>query len=334
MEQSKYFRTLATLVAAGIPIHQALRQQEEGTDGALSEVYGKVARSVESGHRLSRSMSFAGSPFGRFHLGMIEVAEASGSLVVVLERLAEFDEKMSELEARIRSRLTYPALLMAVALLASLLLPPLVLKGLLDMLVSMDMELPWATEVLVFLSDCARSPLFYLTLTGLVVALVKSWPRWKTELFFRTRHLPYWGSLLKDIATLRFCEAMSIQCEAGVPLVQAVERALEATGQPWNTNGAGPVKAALGHGETLSESLASLEFASPSLLLLIESGEESGRLSGAFRWLATYYQEKLEYSLDVFSALLEPVCMTFLGALFAFMAMASLEPLTRLVESL
>ena len=331
---SNYFRTLATLMAAGIPIHLALRQQEEGSEAAISEVYGAVAGAVESGHRLSRAMSFSGSPFSPFHLGMIQVAETSGSLVAVLVRLAEYEETMGELEARIRSRLTYPALLMAVALLASLVLPPLVLKGLLDMLVSMDIELPWATQVLIVLSDCARSPFFYLTAIGLLGFVVKQWPKWRPEVYFRSRKLPYWGVLLKDVATLRFCEAMSIQCEAGVPLILAVERALEATGQPWNTLEAGAVKSRLAQGETLSESLASLEFCSKSLLLMVESGEESGRLSGAFRWLARYYKEKLEYSLDVFSALLEPVCMTILGVLFGFMAVASLEPLTRLVESL
>lgn len=331
---SQFFRILATLTSAGIPIHVALREQESVAQEAQSEVYGRVATLVESGRPLSKAMSFTGSPFSKFQLGLIQVAESTGSLVAVLSRLADYEERENELKSRLRSQLAYPAFLMVVAFLASLLLPPFVLKDLLKMLVEMRIDLPLSTRILIALSDLTTSPWFLFVVVGLGVGLFKFWPSWKRNLFQVSRNLPYWSTLLRDLATIRFSEAMAVQCEAGVPLPEAVDRALTATGQSWIAAESDTVQARLSQGDLLSESLESLDFATPTFLHMINSSEESGRFSFAFRWLADYYHQRLDCSMNVLSTVLEPVIMTVLGALFAFMAMASLLPLTRLVEAL
>jgi type IV pilus assembly protein PilC len=331
---SQFFHSTSLMMSAGITLHAALTYQAQHSEAATSALCHRLSQSLAMGHRFSNSMKFEGTPFSPFQIGLVEVGESTGSLVLVLKRLAEYEERSSRMSRHIRSKLTYPAMLMGVALLGMLLIPPFVLQGLLEMLQGMGVELPWTTQLVIFLSDCSQSTWLYLLLAALAFCFYKTWPNWSGRLLSLSRKAPYWGTVLQDVACLRFCQAMALQTEAGVPLVDAQNRALAATGQAWVWAERNLLEQALKNGDTLSESLAQSQFATPALIQMIEVGEKTGTLAKIFSWAGTYYEEKLEYSLTMFCALLEPVTMVVLGLVFAFMAVATLEPMARLVEVL
>lgn len=129
-------RTLATMVGAGIPLHRALGiLAEQMPDNEQARVE-SMALQLQRGHSFSSTVASHPDLFGPLHRALLKVGEMTGGLVRLLDRLADYDEKNEALRGRLRSRLTYPAVLFVVACLAMLVLPPLVLEGMLGILAS------------------------------------------------------------------------------------------------------------------------------------------------------------------------------------------------------
>lgn len=333
-------RTLATMVGAGIPLHRALGILAEQLPEDEQARVESMALQLQRGHAFSVTVASHPDLFGPLHRALLKVGEMTGGLVRLLDRLADYDEKNEALRGRLRSRLTYPAILFVVATLAMVILPPLVLEGMLGILASSPEPPPLLTQVVIQLAGLLRNPIFVVGLVALgVVAIGAGRHLWQVrpfrlKLFRLVESLPVAGRVVRQVSQARFCDALGLQLMVGVPALQALPLAAAATANPlWEADIARAIRA-LEDGATVSEALAVMAVVDPLLVSLVAVGEESGKLAEILMRAGVAFEQAVEHSLEVLTSLAEPLTLLFMGCIFAVLIVATMLPMVRLVESL
>ncbi|MCA9790776.1 MAG: type II secretion system F family protein [Candidatus Eremiobacteraeota bacterium] len=333
-------RTLATMVGAGIPLHRALGiLAEQMPDNEQARVE-SMALQLQRGHSFSSTVASHPDLFGPLHRALLKVGEMTGGLVRLLDRLADYDEKNEALRGRLRSRLTYPAVLFVVACLAMLVLPPLVLEGMLGILASSPQPPPLLTQLVIKLASLLRNPVFVVGAVALGVAGLGAgrqlWANRSLRLatYRLVEGLPVAGRVVRQVSQARFCDALGLQLMVGVPPLQALPLAAAATANPlWEEDIARAIRA-LEEGATVAEALEVMAVVDPLLVSLVAVGEESGKLSEILTRAGVAFEQSVEHSVEVLTSLAEPLTLFFMGCIFAVLIVATMLPMVQLVENL
>lgn len=314
-QQAHLFRCLAAFVEAGIPL---LRGLHGLSDQGESPVLRNCARSLHD-HVLRGGDLSTGLRRSRFDEGVVpllRVAERTGKLAAVFRLLAEhLDQKVTR-RMRLRAALTYPAVVLVFGVAMALTLPTWILADHLRAY-ARNGPLPWPTQVLLEMS----SPWFWLALAAFLLLAYRY--------LFRARFLKRLpGLALVHSANLEVTLAttLALQLEVGVPLLTALEVALEASGEEEALAAAPTVLECLRQGEPLSRALREVPGLRPTFLAMLVAGEESGLVSKCLQWSARLSKLEFDQSLETAARLLEPVAMLVLGVLVGFIAVASLLP--------
>ncbi len=324
-------RSLPVLVNAGIPLSRAfavLGQQEP--------VARQILVDVEQGNPLWVSMQRASPSFTNFQLKLIKVGESSGSLVEVLFKLADHEERRRAFSLKLRSALTYPAVLFVACLAMIFLAPPFLLKGQLKMLDQVGGELPLLTRLLFFFSD-GRFLVGLGAAALLALVGVGSWlrtPRGHYQFDRMMLEMPRLGRLWRTATTTYFAQALELQLRAGVSLLEAVPAAGAATGSPVLEGRLKLSLNALREGASLDQALGAAEFFPRSFLSSVMAGEESGRVVETLEWLARLSTVELEAALETAAAALEPLMMLAMGIMGGLVMLGTLLPMVKLVQNL
>lgn len=327
-------RSLAVMLGAGLPLARSLHVLEGQPDGGA--VAQRMRVEIERGQELSAAMQAASPSFGPFQLKLVRVGERTGGLVEVLRQLADHEERQRALRLRLRSALTYPAALLAMCLSLLLLGPPFLLKGQLRMLELVGGELPFITRLLYALSDWRVLVLLAMTAgaAGLAGSAWLGTERGYARFDQLLLALPGLGSLWRRIAVTRFSQALALQLRVGLSVLEAVPQAGAATGSPVLVSALAQSTAALREGSDLTDALAASDFFPGPFLACLRAGEESGKLPDCLQWLSRLNQLELESSLEMAMAALEPIIMLIMGLATAFVALATLLPMVKVVQSL
>lgn len=333
-------RSLATTVAAGVPINRALEMVGRGSrELVIQQTCQQMKRRVEGGNRLSRAMSEHPRVFSRFQVGLVRVGENTGRLDEILDQLAVYEEKSRDLVLRFRSAMIYPLFISALALILMVLSPPLIFRFLLPILESNPDHIPAVTRVYLVFCRAVLNPFFWLLLAGITHQSLrffhKAWAHpqkryriWKT-LLVRTAAA---GRLLRNFALARFARAFAVQAQVGTNPIQALLLAAEVTGDPVLMQDIGIAPAALRNGKTLVQSLRATGYFPKSFLAYVGASEESGTLADDFARLANVYDSELESSAQTFAALLEPLVMMGLGFSAGFLIFAVTMPMLQMIQ--
>lgn len=335
------FRSLATIVGAGLTLHGGLNLLgQPGEEPQLEAVARGLARRVERGQPLSRAMRDFPESFGSFECNLIQVAEKSGRLHLVLDRLATRLEESHRVTMKVRGALVYPSLLLMACLALMVLAPPYLLAGQLEMLKNSGAEPPALTRMLMTFSDLVRSPFFLLGLGGAAVGLgwlVRSLlrrPGPRLAASRRALRVPYLGPVLKLLASSRFARSLALQLESGVLLSEAMPLAAQASGQPVLEEEMKACVQALFDGAALGQALGRSTVFPRGFVPMVETGEASGRSAFTLAWLADFYDLELEAALGRFTAAFEPVMLVSMGMMVAVTLLGTLLPTLNLVEGM
>ncbi len=325
-------RSLATMVGASLSFSRSLDVLTKGGDDpALREVCSRIRDHVDHGHSLSACVH-ATMQGSRFLCAMLQVAENTGSMVEVLSLLADHTERTHATWMRLRAALTYPLVLTLFCCLGLLLLPPLVLRGQQAALAQSGVPVPWLTRALFGLSGWLLSPLGLLLVALGLVALVRfarsprAWPLWL--------RLPRLGRLVRQATQARFASTLALELKVGVPLNLALPLAVQTTGDPVLQDRLGRAQTALDDGATLTGALEATGYFQPAFLQLMAAGEQAGKLPQTLQWTARLIELDLEAALEMTVAALEPILMLLMGIAAGLVALATLLPTLRLLESL
>lgn len=335
-----FFRSLATMINAGVPLSRALALVASGEDDAqLKQVAQGVSIAVNQGLPVSAALAQHPRCFPRFQCALIRAGEQSGSLVRVLNHLADHEEARQTTERTVRKALTYPLFILATAL-ALLMVAGLVFSNLESLFAGFGVKLPLLAKALIGTGQLLASPWLWVILAGLGYALRKQLSElWEHSEFVQARarfydRVPGLGSALRAAATVRFARSLSLQMNAGIPISRSLKAAFEASADPVLAEHNVSVNQAIYDGKSLARALQLTGRFSPLFLSMVETGEQAGKTTQMLERAVALLEEELTHRVHTALSLLEPLALAGLGLLVGSFIISLLAPIGQVLQVL
>lgn len=327
-----FCRQLATMIESGVPLLESLKALIRQTGNRkLVEVLRQVTAEIEKGKSLSEAFRNFQDCFPGFFINMLVAGEVSSTLDQAMDRLAETFEKSYELSSKVKAAMAYPLLVAGFSLLAVIGLMVAVVPMFAEMFQEAGSALPLPTRVLLGISRSLQSCwYFYLSLPLLLlVAVTRAVKTPGGRLLADTLALkvPVMGALLTRAVVSRFARILSTLLKSGVPLLLSLETVENTLGNAAAAREISQARSGIREGGGLALALANSKFFSPMALSMIAIGEETGSLDLLLDRLASYYEQDVEAMIARLSSLLEPLLITGVGLLVAFIALSIYLPL-------
>lgn len=333
--------SFATMLEAGVPLYRALHHLgTNAADPQAGMLCQALVYDIGNGKPLSKAAARHPKAFTSMQIGLMRVGETAGCLDEVMKRMVGFEEKAQANELKIRSALTYPAVLLVICLLAICLAPPLLLEPHFALIRDLKVDIPWPTAMLMAFSAWMRSPWPYLALlavAGAVVRFLMPFLRRRDVQMAMTRRAlqtPKLRDLVRGVLTTRFARALAMQLEAGVPIQQALHLAGRVTGNPLLEEVGDHLVQSMLNGRSLSQSLRSSQFFSSMFISVVAVGEETGDVSKLVDWLADLGETQVDHALETVASMIEPFVMAGIGLLVGAMVLATLLPLSKALDAI
>lgn len=322
-------RELATLLEAGMTLDRSLQILVDLTkEEHLVRVLSDLQERVRGGATFSTALEAQDGQFARLYINMVKAGEASGALDQVLNRLADYLERVAELRQTVTSALVYPMILLIVAALSVIMLLVFVVPQFTVLFDDMGAALPLPTQIVVAAGDLFRNYWWaMLCVIALIAAILERWlqnPLVRERVDRRLLALPLFGDLIWKMETARLCHTLSTLLKNGLPLLNALTLAREVVS---NRKIAGLLNEAgddLKHGRGLAGPLVRLQALPDLALQMIRVGEESGSLDVMLAKVASIYDRETRVSVQSMLTMLEPLLIVGLGVIVAGIIMSIL----------
>lgn len=334
-ERALITRQLATLIAAGLPVEEALlatsRQNEKA---AVQSMLLTVRSKVMEGYSLANSLAEYPRAFPSLHRATVAAGESAGHLDLVLNRLADFTETQQESVSRIKQALVYPVILFVLTVLILAGLLGYVVPDIVKVFADTDQELPWLTLTVIAASDFVVDwgVVILILLVAMYIGLNRllKVPRVRLSWDRRALHLPISGKLARGTNTAQFASTLSILSSSGVPLVDAMKIAGEVLSNAWLKLQVNEATTRVSEGSSLSAALEKSGYFPPMMLHMIASGESSGELDDMLARVARHQQQDAELLLSMLLSLFGPLMLVIMGGAVFTIVMAILLPIINL----
>ncbi len=325
-------RQLASLVKANIPLVEALSALIEQSDKEQGKIIlSTVRQDVNEGSNLSSALRKHSGTFDTIFVNMVEAGESSGTLSLVLMRLAELKEAQMRLRSKIISGMTYPALMMVVASVLMIAIFTFVIPKLAKVFETMNKPMPPITVFLLAASGFVTD-YWYLLLGGFVflIWLFRRYIKTTSGAFawdvFKLR-LPVLGGLIRMVAVTRFASTMSTLLGSGVPILNALAISRNLVGSIPIANAIAHARENITEGQSIAEPLRRSREFPPMVIHMIAIGEKTGELPEMLKNVAETYEEQVNSRIEGLTALLEPLMIVGMGGVVAFIVMSVFVPL-------
>jgi general secretion pathway protein F len=325
-------RQLATLLSAGLPLVTALNGVlEQLKKPALRRVLSQVRERVNEGVSLSAALGEHAGVFPSVYTAMIHAGESSGTLELVMERLADFGEQQMAIQRKVRSNLAYPVLMLSVGLLVIFFLMTYVIPKVTRIFVDMKRALPLPTVILIQVSTFFSN--FWPVLVLLVVLC------WVGARFYiRTEkgrrvydrlllRLPVAGGIVLRVIIARITRTLGTLLGNGVPLLTAFEIVRSLVDNVVLGEVIDEARQEISEGANITTPLARGGVFPSTMIQMISVGEQSGNLEGMLLKIAETYESEVETKITTLTSLLEPVLILALGVMVGFVVLAVLLPI-------
>ncbi|MBW2260770.1 MAG: type II secretion system inner membrane protein GspF [Deltaproteobacteria bacterium] len=330
-------RQLATLAHAGIPLVEALGALTEQLDKpALKTTYTQVRDRISEGQSFSEALGAFPRYFSKIYVNMINAGEQSGTLELVLARLADFMEGQERLKNKLIAAMAYPVIMAAIGSLILWIMMVVVVPKVTAIFEDFGQTLPWYTRTLMGLSDMLRSWVFWLVIVPLVVGGVVMFIRWKRTTDGREKwhafvlRLPVFGELIMMIAMSRFAKTLGTLLSSGVPVLKALEITRHVLGNAILENVVDEAIVSVREGEHLFKPLQDSGRFPPMVSKMIAIGEQSGQLEDMLENVAVFYNEQADTRISIMTSILEPVMILIMGGGAATVTACILMPLLKI----
>jgi general secretion pathway protein F len=330
-------RQFASLIKANIPLVEALAALVDQTEHpGLRSALADIRQKVNEGSSLKNALNAHPKIFTPIFINMVESGESSGTLPLVLLRLADFMESQVRLRGKISSAMMYPLLMMAVGGGLMLMIFTFVIPKIAGIFVSMNRAMPWYTQLLMNFSFFLVNYWWLLFgIVGLFVWLVRRYlatvkgKAKKDEVMLK---LPLFGDLVRMIAVTRFAGTLATLLKGGVPLVAALGIVKSVMDNVVLANAIVAARANITEGQSITEPLRrSGQF--PTLLIhMVGIGERTGELPQMLEMVAENYEEQINRRVEGLTSLLEPLMIVAMGAAVGIIVMAVFVPLLQLQQ--
>ena len=328
-----FTRQLATMMKAGVPLVQAFDIVAEGTDHQkMRELITTIRTDVASGTGLARSLAKHLQHFDDLFCSLVASGENSGTLEVMLDRVATYKEKTEALKAKLKKALTYPAAVIGVAVVVTGILLVKVVPQFAETFRGFGADLPGFTLFVLRISEWVQSWWFVLMLGLFAAGYALSEAKRRNKRFADwldsvSLKIPIIGNVVHDAVIARFSRTLSTTFAAGVPLVEALDSTGGAAGNALYRQAIREIREDVTAGTALATAVRRTGLFPAMLLQMTSIGEESGSLDDMLGKVADHYEAAVDNAVDSLSALMEPMIMSILGVLVGGLMIAMYMPI-------
>lgn len=337
-EKAVFFRLLAVMVDAGIPIIQSLHTlaEQNKKNPKFAGIITNMAINVEQGESFSGAMEQHNKVFDESEIGIIRSGEVSGHLNDILRDLAQQTEKNAQTLSKVKGALTYPAVVLGILFIVLFLMMTMVIPNITSLFSQTGSELPMITRVVMGMSDfmIKRS---YVIIGGIAVfaAIFTFWKRTKNGRYYWhifLLHLPIFGSLLQKSTLSQFARTLGNLLGAGVTINQSLNIISNAMNNEVYKRKIKLAGDDIRGGIPLAETLRNSSYFPIMLVNMIEVGEQTAQLESVTKRIADFYDEQVDEAVKGLTKIIEPIIMVFVGVAVGGLIAAIMLPIMSLAD--
>ena len=335
-----FTRQFATMLKSGVPLLQSFDIVAKGhSNPAVGQLLTDVKNDVSSGSSLAQAFSKRPVYFDSLFCNLVNAGEQAGILDGVLDRLADYKEKILAIKAKIKSALFYPAAIMVVAFVITAVIMIFVIPVFADLFKSFGADLPAPTLVVMAMSSFFIS--YWWAIFGIVIGgtwfFFYTWKRSKKMQATIDRlslKAPVFGELLEKSAIARWSRTLATMFAAGVPLVEALDSVAGSAGNHVYYLATKRIQSEVSTGTNLTSAMSNSSLFPNMVIQMVQIGEESGQLDSMLSKVADYYDREVDDIVERMSALLEPIIMVILGVLIGGLVIAMYLPIFKMGQAI
>ncbi len=330
-------RQLATLIKAKIQIveaFQALTDQVENENFRI--ILSDIKQKVNEGSSLAKALQDHPKVFNSVYINMVEAGEASGTLEIVLLRLADFTEAQVKLRNKIRGAMTYPVIMGIVGFFMMSVIFVFVIPKIAKIFEARKMELPIMTKICIWISNFMLN-YWWALIIGIIAGLyllnkylssaggMRRWHRLQLR-------LPIVGILVKMINVSRFCSTLGTLMNSGVPILTALTIVKNLIPNIYMKEAVDNARTSVAEGASLANPLIASGHFPPLVTHMIKLGEKSGELEPMLKIISENYEDQVQSRLNGLTSVLEPIMMIALGGMVGFIVFSVVIPMMSMNE--
>jgi type IV pilus assembly protein PilC len=342
---SIFTRQLATLIDSGLPLLRSLTVLEkQEPNPTLKATVANLADNVQSGSTFSESLAQHPRIFNKLFVNMVKAGELGGVLEVVLQRLAEYQEKAQKLKNKIVSAMVYPIIVMFIAVAILIFLMIYIVPQFRQMFTDTDQELPMISQVVFGMSEffLARTlfvpnAVFIFVVIFVLIALFNIWgrtPFGRKMIDNAKLRIPIIGDIQRKSSVSRFSRTLGTLVTSGVPILQALNITRDTAGNVIISHAIEKVHEAVKEGETIVTPLQASGVFPNMVISMVDVGEETGQLPEMLLKIADVYDDEVDNAVTALTSILEPLMIVFLALIVGSIVFALFLPLIKMISTL
>jgi type IV pilus assembly protein PilC len=327
-----FTRQFSTMIDAGLPLVQGLTILAEQTENAtFKAILKEITRDVEGGSTLGEAMKKHPKVFDDLFVNLVAAGEVGGILDTILRRLATFIEKAERLKSQVKGALTYPAVVVGIAIIVIAVILVFVIPVFEDMFKSFGSALPAPTQLVVDMSRFLKKNILWVILS--FIPIIYGLKRYRKSASGKKQtdalllKMPIFGDLLKKTAVARFTRTLGTMISSGVPILDALEIVARTAGNVIIEEIVMEVRASIAEGQTIAEPLSENDVFPGMVIQMISVGEATGALDSMLEKIADFYDEEVDAAVAALTSMLEPLLMLFLGGAIGGLVIAMYLPI-------
>jgi len=331
-----FSRQMATMMASGVPMVQSLEILSSGQKNPrFAKMITGLRDDVSGGSAFSEALKGYPSQFNELYRNLVKAGEGAGVLDTVLDTLATYLERIEALKGKIKKALFYPAGVMAVGVVVSLVLLIYVIPQFKETFASFGAELPAFTQMYVSASEFTVANWWWML--GVAFAsffgaatLYKGSSNFQRTVDRLLLKVPVLGQVMHMSAISRFARTLALTFKAGVPLVEALDTVAGATGSIIYDEAVAKIRDDVSVGYSLNLSMKQADIFPPMVVQMVGIGEEAGALDSMLFKVADFYEQEVNNAVDALTSLMEPFIIVVLGTMVGGMVVAMYLPIFKL----
>jgi type IV pilus assembly protein PilC len=333
---SLFTRQLATMMKAGVPLLQSFDIVGKGhSNPSMSKLVQDLRADIETGTSLNQAFRKYPLYFDPLFCNLVGAGEQAGILEDLLTRLAIYKEKTIAIKGKIKSALTYPISILAIAFIVTAVIMIWVVPAFKDVFRSFGADLPAPTLIVMAISEFFVQ-WWYLIFGGLFAAIYFFFQAWRRSLkmqrFMDVALLkaPVFGSVIRKATIARWTRTLATMFAAGVPLVESLDSVGGAAGNAVYLDATKRIQNEVSTGTSLTMAMQNADVFPNMVTQMVAIGEESGSLDAMLGKVADFYEEEVDEAVAALSSLMEPMIMVILGVLIGGLVIAMYLPIFKL----
>ena len=340
-----FTRQLATLIDSGLPLLRSLTVLgKQEPNPVLRATVSALADSVQGGSTFSESLAQHPRIFNKLYVNMVKAGELGGVLEIVLNRLAEYQEKAQKLKNKIVSAMVYPVIVMFIAVAILVFLMIFIVPKFEEMFAASDQELPTISKIVFgtskfFLDRPFIVPniVFVFIAFGVLAIGFNAWGRTKggrKAIDTLKLKMPVFGDIQRKSAVSRFSRTLGTLVTSGVPILQALNITRDTAGNVVISRAIEKVHEAVKEGESIVSPLTASGVFPAMVISMVDVGEETGQLPEMLLKVADVYDDEVDNAVTALTSILEPIMIVFLALIVGSVVFALFLPLIKMISSM